>query len=79
MVGCTPEFLKKHLEKQFYPHPITNEKMTWENHTLHGWHVDHKDPLDLAKTSEDIVELSHYTNLQPLWSKENWEKGSKII
>ncbi|MDA7807543.1 hypothetical protein N8947_00620 [Candidatus Pelagibacter sp.] len=79
MVGCTPEFLKKHLEKQFYPHPTTNEKMTWKNHSKYGWHVDHKLPMDLAVTSEDVVELSHYTNLQPMWATENLKKGNKII
>jgi hypothetical protein len=79
MVGCTPEFLKKHLEKQFYPHPTTNEKMTWKNHSKYGWHVDHKLPMDLAMTSEDVEELSHYTNLQPMWATENLKKSNKII
>jgi hypothetical protein len=23
--------------------------------------------------------LCHYTNLQPLWSEENYKKGNKII
>ena len=78
-MGCTPEFFKKHLEKKFHPHPITNEAMTWKNHTTNGWHVDHKDPLDLAMTSEDVVELSHYTNLQPMWATENLKKSNKII
>ena len=79
MVGCTPEFLKKHLEKQFYPHPITNEKMTWKNHTLHGWHVDHIIPVSSVKTIEEKYRLCHYKNLQPLWAPDNWEKGSKIL
>ena len=79
MVGCTPEFLKKYLEKQFYPHPTTNEKMTWKNHSKYGWHVDHKLPMDLAMTSEDVEELSHYTNLQPMWATENLKKSNKII
>ena len=78
-LGCTPEFFKEHIEKQFYPHPTTNEKMTWKNYTFYGWHVDHKDPLDLAMTPDDIVELSHYTNLQPMWATENLKKGNKII
>jgi hypothetical protein len=79
MVGCTPEFLKKHLEKQFYNRKITNEPMTWKNHSLRGWHVDHIKSIDKAKTSEDLEKLSHYTNLQPLWSEDNWEKSNKII
>ena len=79
MVGCTPAFLKKYLEKQFYPHPTTNEKMTWKNHTFYGWHVDHRVPLSSVKTIEDKYKLCHYTNLQPMWAKENMEKGNKII
>jgi len=79
LFGCTPKFLKEYLEKQFYPHPITNEKMTWQNHTLHGWHVDHIDPLDLAMIPEDVVVLAHYTNLQPMWATENIKKGNKIF
>ena len=79
LLGCTPKFLKEYLEKQFYPHPITNEVMTWQNHTLRGWHVDHIDPLDLAMIPEDIEVLAHYTNLQPMWATENIKKGNKII
>ena len=79
MVGCTPAFLKKYLEKQFYPHPKTNEKMTWKNHTFYGWHIDHRIPLSSVKTIIDKYKLCHYTNLQPMWAKENMKKGNKII
>jgi hypothetical protein len=50
--------------------------MTWENRG--EWHVDHIIPFASAKTEEDIVRLAHYTNLQPLWAKENLEKGDKM-
>ena len=73
MVGCTPEFLKEYLEKQFKP------GMTWKNHSRTGWHIDHRDPLDLAMTPEDIEKLSHYTNLRPMWATENLKKGNKIL
>jgi hypothetical protein len=73
MVGCTPQFLIKYLEKQFQP------GMTWDNHTVDGWHIDHKIPLDSANTLEDVEKLSHYTNLQPLWAEENLKKSDKII
>ena len=53
--------------------------MTWKNHTPTGWHIDHHTPLASTKTYEDIVRLMHYTNLQPLWSKENIRKGNKIL
>jgi len=73
MVGCTQEYLKKHLEKQFKP------GMNWQNHTPNGWHIDHHTPLSSAKTYEDIVKLMHYTNLKPLWATENLKKSNKII
>ena len=69
----------KHLSKQFYNHPKTGEKMTFDNHGLHGWHLDHIIPLSTAKTEEDIIKLCHYTNLQPLWAEENLSKGNKIL
>ena len=77
MVGCTPEFLKKHLEKQFHSHPDTHQPMNWHNHTLHGWHIDHKIPLDSAKTPDDVEKLMYYTNLQPMWAEYNIKKGNK--
>tara|TARA_B100000767_G_C19590661_1_gene461288 strand:+ start:98 stop:805 length:708 start_codon:yes stop_codon:yes gene_type:complete len=77
MVGCTPEFLKKHLEKQFHHHPDYYHQMNWLNHTLHGWHIDHKIPLGSAKTDEDVIKLSHYTNLRPMWAEYNIKKGNK--
>jgi hypothetical protein len=70
-VGCTPEFLKKYLEKQFKP------GMTWENHSRKGWHIDHIIPLNIANTPEQRKQITHYTNLQPLWAEENLKKSNK--
>jgi hypothetical protein len=72
-VGCTPKELKDYIEKQF------TEGMTWENYGYDGWHIDHKIPLSSAKTIDEVYELSKYTNLQPLWSKDNYKKGKKIL
>jgi len=72
VVGCSPEFLKEHIEKQF------TEGMSWG---LMGKfiHVDHIIPLSSAKTEEEIYKLCHYTNLQPLWAEDNLRKGCKIL
>ena len=71
--------LAKHLQSQFYDHPDTGKKMTLDNHGLHGWHIDHIIPLSTAKTEKDIIKLCHYTNLQPLWAKDNLSKNNKIL
>lgn len=71
IIGCTPEMIKEHLESQF------TDGMNWENHG--EWHIDHKIPLSSAETEEEVYELCHYTNLQPLWAKDNLKKGKKII
>lgn len=71
--------LAEHLSKQFYNHPETGEEMTFDNHGLYGWHIDHIIPLSTAKTEEDIIKLCHYTNLQPLWAEENLSKSDKIL
>jgi hypothetical protein len=71
IVGCTPEFLKEHLERQFM------EGMSWDNQGK--WHIDHKIPLSSAKTEEEIYKLCHYSNLQPLWAEDNLKKGCKIL
>ena len=75
----TWEELAKRLEPQFYDHPKTGEKMTFDNHGFHGWHIDHIIPLSTATTEEEIIKLCHYTNLQPMWAEENISKSNKIL
>jgi hypothetical protein len=72
LFGCTPDQLKLHLESQF-----TNG-MTWANYG--DWHIDHIIPcssFDLKK-AEDVLKCCHYTNLQPLWAKDNILKSNKM-
>jgi hypothetical protein len=71
IIGCTPEFLKEYLEKQF------RDGMSWENRN--EWHIDHIIPLSSAASEEELYKLCHYTNLQPLWAEENLRKGNKIL
>lgn len=71
LLGCTIKKFKIYLENQFEP------GMTWDNYGQ--WHIDHIKPcacFDLSKKSEQ-QKCFHYTNLQPLWAKENLKKGSK--
>lgn len=73
ILGCSIDELLTHLEKQF------KNGMTWDNHGMCGWHIDHIIPLSSAKTEEEIYKLCHYTNLQPLWAEENLKKGNKVL
>ena len=70
MLGCNYETAHKHLERQF------TKGMSWDNHGK--WHIDHIIPLSSAKTEEDLINLCHYTNLQPLWAEDNLSKGASI-
>lgn len=72
LIGCSPLQLKEHIEKQFLV------GMTWENHGLYGWHIDHIIPISSANTDEDLKKLCHYTNLQPLWALDNIRKRDKL-
>lgn len=73
-LGCTIPELKFYLEGQF------QDGMTWANWSLFGWHIDHKVPLDFFDLTdrEQFLQAVHYTNLQPMWAKENLEKSNKI-
>jgi len=71
LLGCSLEFLKKHLEKQF------TKGMSWSNYGK--WHIDHIKPcasFNMSKPEEQL-KCFHYTNLQPLWAKDNLIKGAR--
>ncbi|MCX6865650.1 MAG: hypothetical protein NTV46_05415 [Verrucomicrobia bacterium] len=73
LVGCSPEHLIDHLQSQF------QIGMTWENYG--EWHIDHIRPcnsFDLQCADEQRA-CFHYTNLQPLWGRENILKGDKLL
>ena len=74
LAGCTIEELKAHIESKF------EEGMSWENWALDGWHLDHIIPcssFDLT-IEEEQKKCFHYTNLQPLWAKDNLSKHNKL-
>lgn len=75
-LGCSIDDLKAHLEARFHHNPNTGEMMSWDNYGRKGWHIDHIMPLcrfDLTNEVE-LKKACHYTNLQPLWAKDNLEK-----
>jgi hypothetical protein len=71
LLGCSINFLKSFLSKKFKPN------MTWNN--WGKWHIDHIKPcasFDLSNPEEQ-KKCFHYSNLQPLWAKENLSKGKQ--
>lgn len=73
LLGCTLDFFRAYLEKQFVL------GMSWENYGRTGWHVDHRKPCTSFNLTDPAQqrECFHYTNLQPLWSIDNIKKGNK--
>jgi len=79
LLGCSIEELKIYLQGFFQP------GMTWDNYGnpdgdhKKSWHVDHIRPCASFDLSDPIEqrECFHYTNLQPLWGKDNLSKGDK--
>lgn len=72
-LGCSIGNLKLHLESKFLP------GMTWSNWSRTGWHIDHIKPLSIFDLSNpaQVKTACHYTNLQPLWYRDNIRKGNR--
>ena len=82
LIGCSAPELKQFIESKFL------DGMTWDNYgsdrdgTVEKfWHIDHIKPVavfDLTK-EDHRKECFHFNNLQPLWAKDNWNKGKKYV
>jgi len=74
-LGCSVSELKDYLEGKF------RSGMSWDNWRHSGWHIDHIKPLasfDLTNREEFLI-ACNYTNLQPMWAKENLSKSDKLV
>ncbi|TIQ28740.1 MAG: hypothetical protein E5X48_31010 [Mesorhizobium sp.] len=66
-LGCNHSKLRDHIAARF------RVGMSWG--TYRQWEIDHIEPLALARDLDHLIHLCHYTNLQPLWRRENRMKG----
>ena len=75
LVGCNIDEFRQYIESLF------QDGMSWVNHGVHGWHIDHIKPISSFDLSidEKQKECFHYSNLQPLWAEENLKKGGKVM
>lgn len=72
LIGCSINQLRQHLESRFV------EGMNWSNRSK--WHIDHIVPLSSFDLSdpEQLAKACHYTNLQPLWARDNIIKSDRV-
>jgi hypothetical protein len=69
-LGCSLTEARQHIESMFKP------GMSWDNHGVTGWHIDHIEPLSRFNLSdrEQFEAVCSIKNLQPLWYWENLAK-----
>lgn len=73
LLGCESiDIVRQHIENQF------REGMCWENYGQ--WHIDHIYPVSKFNLTnpEEQKKAFNYKNLQPLWARENLQKGAKV-
>jgi hypothetical protein len=72
-LGCTRWQARKHIERQWLP------GMSWDNHGG-VWEIDHIIPASRFDVRDPLQQLQmcHYTNLQPMWRRDNRRKLNRI-
>ena len=72
LIGCSIDFLKKHIESKF------QGTMSWTNYGNNGWHIDHVLPCNAFDFRNETHQLAcfNWRNLQPMWGLDNISKGA---
>lgn len=74
ILGCSIIEFREYLFS-FY----ADRRLTAADFGKTGYHIDHKIPISTATNDEEVIRLCHYTNLQPLYWRDNIIKSNKII
>ena len=72
-LGCSYWRAKKHIERQWLP------GMSWENHGK-AWEIDHIIAITRFDVNDPMqrLQMCHFTNLRPLWSRDNRRKRNRM-
>jgi hypothetical protein len=72
ILGCSLSEFKNYISSKFV------DGMSFDNYGK--WHLDHIKPCASFDLTCPVQQLAcfHYSNLQPLWAKDNLKKGDKI-
>lgn len=72
LLGCSLDSFKIYLESLFQP------GMSFENYGK--WHIDHIMPVSIFDLTnpEHQRRCFHFSNMQPMWARENIQKSNKI-
>jgi len=73
ILGCNMDFFIQHILSK------CPDGIDLKDFGKFGYHIDHIIPISSAKTEEEVLKLSHYTNFQPLFWLDNIKKSNKII
>ena len=71
ILGCSYEYFLSYITSQFID-DMSVDKLGKEIH------LDHIIPISSATTESDVLRLSHWSNFQPLWAKDNIIKSDTI-
>lgn len=73
LIGCDRDHFMKHLEVQF------KKGMDWGNYGSE-WTIDHHIPITAFdfKNEKEQEACWHFSNLKPMWKRDNIRKGNKI-
>jgi hypothetical protein len=78
ILGCSNEFFCEHICAQFVPEMNWFNNGTRPNGRRAIWQVDHVIALAYASTKDELEALWRYSNMRPIWAKDNWSKTCKM-